>query len=263
MRVSLLVATVFLFIIGMLVSSSYAEIDPKTAVAAWLFEEGAGAVAEDSSGSGNDGTIEGGPSWVDGRFGKALDFDGADDQIIVPDSPSLELEHLTIAAWVYLRSYPDDARIITQEVDGAPYSTYSLMMSGDGESKLEFRIALDNSRKRIPSDADVPLNQWTHVAATYDGANAVVYINGEIDKAEAQTGALLTTDNPVYVAGSQFWVPRFLDGLMDDAAVFNVALSQDDIKSLMDNGLTDAIAAPSAVSSRSKLVATWAQLKRQ
>jgi hypothetical protein len=257
-----LIAAIALFAVGVLASLSYAEIDPETAVGAWLFEEGAGTVADDSSGNGNDGTIEGDPSWVNGRFGKALDFDGTDDQIIVPDSESLKLAHLTMAAWVNLRSYPDDARIITQEVDGSPFSSYSLMMSGDGESKLEFRIALDNSRKRVPSNADIPLNEWTHVAATYDGANAVIYINGEIDKTEPQSGVLLTTDNPVYIGGSQFWVPRFFDGLMDDAALFNVGLSQDDIRSLMNNGLADEIAAPSVVSSAGKLATTWAQIKR-
>jgi hypothetical protein len=137
------------------------------------------------------------------------------------------------------------------------------MMSGGGYTKLEFRIALDNNRKRIPGDPDVQLEEWTHVAATYDGAKAVLYINGEIDKEEPQTGALLTTDNPVYIGGSQFWVPRFFDGLMDEGALFNVALNQDDIKSLIQNGLAAEIGAPSAVSSTGKLVTTWAQLKRQ
>jgi hypothetical protein len=254
----LILAYVSLGVIGLVSpSQSFAEIDTETCVAAWLFEEGAGNIAEDSSENGNDGDIEGGPSWADGVFGKALDFDKVDDQIIIPDSASLELEHLTMAAWVYLRSYPEDARIITQEVDGAPYSTYSIMMSGGGYTKLEFRIALDNNRKRIPSNADVPLEEWTHVAATYDGANAVLYINGEIDKEEPQTGALLTTDNPVYIGASQFWDPRFFDGLMDDAALFNVALTQDEIKSLMENGLSATL----AVSSAGKLVTTWAQMK--
>ena len=249
---------VSLSVIGLVFpGQNFAEIDPETCVAAWLFEEGAGKKIEDSSGNGNDGDIQGSPGWVAGKFGKALDFDGAADHVIVPDSDSLELEHLTMAAWVYLRSYPEDARIITQEIDGSPYSTYSLMMSGGGYTKLEPRIVLDNNRKRIPSNADVPLDQWTHVAATYDGANAVVYINGEIDKEEPQTGVLLTTDNPVYIGGSQFWDPRFFDGLIDDAVLFNVALTQDDIKSLMENGLSATL----AVSSAGKLIATWAQMK--
>jgi len=240
-------------------AQSLAKIDTSTIVAAWLFEEGAGKKIEDSSENGNAGDIEGSPGWVDGKFGKALDFDGAADHVIIPDSDSLELAEVTLAAWVYLRNYPEDARIITQEVDGDPYSTYSLMMSGGGYTKLEFRISLDNIRKRIPTNADVPLNGWTHVAATYDGSKAVVYIDGEIDKEEPQSGTLLTNDNPVYLGASQFWDPRFFDGLMDDAVIFNVALSKEDIQDLMANGL----AATLAVEPSGKAATTWAQIKDQ
>ena len=49
-------------------------------VAEWHFDEGSGNVVKDSSGNGNDGIIYG-ASWVDGKFGKALSFDGKDDSI--------------------------------------------------------------------------------------------------------------------------------------------------------------------------------------
>jgi hypothetical protein len=169
----------------------------------------------------------------------------------------MALEHVTMAAWVYLRSYTEDARILTQEVDGGPYSTYSMMMSGGGYTKFEFRITIDGARQRYPSVADVPLEAWTHLAATYDGEKAVVYINGEIDLEQPKTGTVLTTDNPLYIGGSQFWDPRFFDGLMDDVVLFNVALDQDQIGELMEKGMAAAF----AVSSQGKLVTTWAQLK--
>jgi hypothetical protein len=246
--------------LGLIFSSqSFASIDPDTCVGAWLFEDISGKKALDSSGAGNDGDINGAPKLVDGQFGKAMDFDGASDFIIIPDSGSLALEHLTMAAWVYLRSYPEDARILTQEVDGAPYSTYSIMMSGAGYTKFEFRIALDNVRQRIPTIADVPTDVWTHVAATYDGENAVLYINAEVDLEQPQSGTLLTTDNPLYIGASQFWDPRFFDRLMDDVVLFNVALDQDQITELMEKGMGAAL----AVSSNGKLVTTWAQIKNQ
>jgi hypothetical protein len=241
----------------MLINPGYAAIDPETGVAAWLFEEEAGKIIEDSSGYSNNGDIEGAPGWVAGKFGKALDFDGETDHVIIPDSDSLELAEVTLAAWVFLRSYPEDARIITQEVDGAPYSTYSLMMSGGGYTKLEFRIALDNVRSRIPTNADVPLEKWTHVAATYDGSKAVVYIDGAVDKEQPLSGTLLTTDNPVYLGASQFWDPRFYDGLMDDAVIFNVGLSEDDIVELMEAGLPTIL----AVFPAGKLAVTWGSIK--
>jgi hypothetical protein len=239
-------------------NQSLAEIDMETCVGAWLFEDIAGKMVVDSSSAGNDGDIEGGPGLVNGVFGKAMDFNGSDDFIIIPDSDSLELEYLTMAAWVYLRSYPEDARILTQEVDGDPYSTYSIMMSGGGYTKFEFRISLDNVRQRIPTIADVPLETWTHVAATYDGEKAVLYINAEIDLEQPQSGTLLTTDNPLYIGASQFWTPRFFDGLMDEVTLFNVALDQDQIGELMNRGISEMM----AVSSKGKLITTWAQLKR-
>ncbi len=253
----LLIGIVFVFTVSMFGNQGYAAIDLETVVGAWLFEEGAGKKIEDSSENGNIGDIEGDPGWENGMFGKALDFDGAADHVIIPDSDSLELAEVTLAAWVYLRSYPEDARIISQEVDGAPYSTYSLMMSGGGYTKLEFRISLDNTRKRIPTNADVPLNKWTHVAATYDGSKAVIYIDGEIDKEEPQSGTLLTNDNPIYLGASQFWDPRFFDGLMDDAVIFNVGLSEDEIKELMETGLPNIL----AVFPAGKLTSTWGSIK--
>ena len=254
----LILVCISLTMIGLMFASrSLAEIDLANCVGAWLFEGIAGGTAVDSSDAGNDGDIEGGPGLVNGVFGRAMDFDGSDDQIIIPDSDSLELEHITMAAWVYLGSYPEDARILTQEVDGDPYSTYSIMMSGGGYTKFEFRISLDNVRQRMPSIADIPLETWTHLAATYDGEKAVTYIDGEVEVEQPMSGTVLNTENPLYIGGSQFWDPRFFDGLMDEVVLFNVALDQDQITELMEKGMAAAF----AVSSQGKLVTTWAQLK--
>ncbi len=57
---------------------SYAKIDPKTIVGAWLFDEGQGDSAGDSSGYNRDGNLQGGAKWVEGKFGKALELNGKD-----------------------------------------------------------------------------------------------------------------------------------------------------------------------------------------
>jgi len=65
----------------------------------WKFDEGVGDVAYDSSGNGNHGTIYG-ASWTDGKFGKALFFDG-DDLVQVEDSNALDgFNEISIEAWV-------------------------------------------------------------------------------------------------------------------------------------------------------------------
>ena len=74
--------TVVLFSLGLMaislvaVNSSNAEIDQKSVMGIWLFDDGGGNIAMDSSGNNNHGTIVNAPIWVDGRFGGALGFDG-------------------------------------------------------------------------------------------------------------------------------------------------------------------------------------------
>lgn len=68
-----------------------ADIDPTTAVGVWLLNETAGDIAHDSTENRNDGTLESEPKWVpDGKFGNALELDGTDDYVSVPDHKTLD-----------------------------------------------------------------------------------------------------------------------------------------------------------------------------
>jgi hypothetical protein len=69
-------------------------------VAAYAFDEGAGVSVADGSCNGNVGTVTG-ATWARGRYGSALRFDGSDDLVRVPPSPSLEVgSELTLSAWI-------------------------------------------------------------------------------------------------------------------------------------------------------------------
>lgn len=73
-------------------------------VASWMFDEGAGTMATDSSGYGNTGTLNG-PTWTgSGKVNGALVFDGVNDRVQIPNSASLATvsSQITAAAWVYL-----------------------------------------------------------------------------------------------------------------------------------------------------------------
>ena len=78
---------------------STAEIDFETAVGIWLFDEGKGGVAADLSDTGNDGEVVKAP-WVDGKFGKALDFDGKAGCVKTEQKLLDSLEEFTILCWV-------------------------------------------------------------------------------------------------------------------------------------------------------------------
>ena len=66
----------------------------------WKFDEVAGTTATDSSGNGQDGTFEGDPEWVAGRFGGGLDFDGLGGERVVLGTLDLQAEALSIALWL-------------------------------------------------------------------------------------------------------------------------------------------------------------------
>ncbi|HGE70796.1 TPA: hypothetical protein ENX78_08175, partial [Candidatus Poribacteria bacterium] len=94
------ISIVILFSFGILISSSYAKLDPKTCVGMWLLEEGSGKKAIDSSGNKNDGDIIGNPKWVDGKFGKALQFNGSTDYVALPELPEQTNKPLSFVAWI-------------------------------------------------------------------------------------------------------------------------------------------------------------------
>ena len=66
-------------------------------------DEGTGTIAGDASGNGNTGTLLNGPTWVAGKTGGALRFDGADDTLYIANSSTLNsaTTGMTVAAWVY------------------------------------------------------------------------------------------------------------------------------------------------------------------
>lgn len=65
----------------------------------WSFDEGQGTTAYDASGFGNNGTLTNGPTWVDGKVGKALSFDGVDDYVSISISSVLNVQKLTVLVW--------------------------------------------------------------------------------------------------------------------------------------------------------------------
>ena len=70
-------------------------------VGSWSFNEGSGTIASDTSGFGNDGTLNSSPTWVAGVSSSALSFAGGEERVFVPDAPSLDITGvITIAAWI-------------------------------------------------------------------------------------------------------------------------------------------------------------------
>jgi PKD repeat protein len=206
-------------------------------VAAYGFEEGAGSKVADASGRGNHGITRDAKWAAQGRFGKALSFNGTSSWVTVNDSASLDLTiGMTLQAWVFptvaLSGWPDI--IIKEQPAGA---TYYLSASGNTSTPVTGVFTAVINRLQAP--ARLPANTWTHVAATYDGLNQRLYVNGKQVASRAQSGALKVSANPLRIGGNSIWGDYFR-GMIDEIRIHNRALSELEIQANMMSAVAPA-----------------------
>ena len=218
------------------------------AVGIWLFDEGKGNVAADTSGNGNDGAIAG-AKWAEGKFGGALEFEPP-HVVTVEHSDSLAFtDQMTIATWVYMNdgvsytairrngAYLLEVQSLTEQVPGG--YVFGIWSGGGftggvwGKTVLEFE-------------------QWYHVVGLYDGEEMRIYVDGTLEAAKAQKGDV---DGAGELLFGTFGGEKFL-GRLDEVVFFGRAITTDEIAALMEG-----VEAVLPVSPRGMLTIAWGHLK--
>ncbi len=219
-------------------------------------DEGAGDVAGDISGNGHDGVIDN-PDWVNGKFGKALQFDGATTFVTVESTDALNVNEMTFMAWVNAENWDDVRQIVGKSVHGgcAGRTQYGLF-SADGGFTLRFETA--GGRSDVSTDLP-PTGEWVHITATNDGAEARIYYNAEEVAVGPVAGALNANDDPWRLGQDCDRADYIFPGAIDEARLWNRALSAGEIKEFMDVGV-DAL---TAVEPTGKLSTIWGALKSE
>jgi len=205
---------------------------PSSLVGAWAFDEGTGTTAKDASGAGNNGTLNGATWQSAGRFGGALQFDGAGANVSIPDNGSLDLTNaLTLEAWVYPTSAPAYAAVVAKERTGGglPYGLEAGAGVPDGWVNTGGNVSAAGA-------SVLPLASWTHVAETYDGAAVRLYVNGALAASTPASGTLLNSADPLRIGGDQTWGEWFA-GRIDEVRVYSRALSQSEIQTDMNTSI--------------------------
>jgi len=248
----------FLIITLIAVGASYGA----NPAAIWLFDDGKGNVAKDSSGNGNDGEVIG-AKWIkEGKFKGALEFNGAGNWVKVKDSPSLTPPNITLMAWFYLYQVSAE-RAICEKYDWvAGKGSYVLRTGnwgGGTEKDVKFMLVVGAAVPNLISAPNIlESNKWFHAAGTVDGKKVRLYVNGGLKEEKAETSKVLDSDADLSIGtrGDTHDV-HWVNGIIDEVAIFDEAMTEEEIKKVMELGIEGYL----AVTPKGKITSTWAMLK--
>jgi hypothetical protein len=216
--------------------------DPKAAssstagpIAHWTFDEADGLVASSLTGTNYNGRLRGNPVWAptQGKLKGALQFNGVRDSIEIATSADANFpDRITLALWARANPGPTNLTLAAKgtawHLQWRPASReiqFALLgPATTGADKLKSSIV---SAKAPLADA-----QWHHLAASYDGSRLTVYIDGKEAGSVAATGPIALNNLPLTL-GSMHGIPASpWSGALDDARLYNRALTPDEIKSI-------------------------------
>ena len=224
-------ACIIFIITGLLCAShSYGQVDAGSVVAFWLFDEASGNVATDNSGNGYDADLVENPVWVDGKFGNAIEFQGESYLEIRDSAQNLSFggsDPFTITAWVKNQG----GGTIIGKFNGGIIGAYTVTISGGGI--VSFHREVDPWS--FSGSMALPADDFGHVAVTYDGAEMKIYVNGEFDSSQERGPQNTDTVTPVLI-GARFTSDapsEFFNGVLDEVALFDVALTDEQIRNVM------------------------------
>jgi hypothetical protein len=200
-------------------------------VAAYGFNETSGTTVPDASGNNNTGTLGSGVTRsTQGKFGSALVFNGA-SVVTIPTATSLNLTTaMTLEVWVYpTMAQPNWPAVIVKEQTGNGW-VYGLYANSD--QSRPFMGVYINGERNLSGGTLLPVNTWSHLAATYDGSTECLYVNGVQVAFRAQTGAIRTSTRPLQLGGDTL-TGEYFTGRLDEVRIYNRALTQGEIQTDM------------------------------
>ena len=242
---------VAIFLLFTLTTSLYAGLDDKSLVLYLSFDEGKGDNAADGSVHGHDGELIKSPSWVDGQFGKALEFDGTKGQHVkVPINDTLQLrEQFSIAFWV--KRGDDQIRDWNYMVTAGSLKWASIFRNGD--KKTYFWSSAPNWAQKAVSD-DIQPDDWVHLAVTHDTKSEVVIYNDAKKAGGGDKPPTVAEIDGSIMVGARHPGEEFFTGIIDEVFIFNRILTAAEIEEIMTGDFLP-------VEPAEKLATTWASIK--
>lgn len=209
------------------------DTDTNPLVGHWKFDEGSGTTAVDSSGRGYDGTVAS-PGWVSGADGGALDFNGSSSQVAIPAAAFNSISsEITVAMWVYGNALQPLDDSLFYAVDGSNNRVLNIHLPF-GNTNVYWDAGFSSGYDRIYKTASAAeiKGSWSHWVFTKDAAAGImkIYRNGALwHSGSGKTKAIAGIAQARI--GSQI-AGAYYTGTIDDVRLYNIALPDQEIKSL-------------------------------
>ncbi len=210
-------------------------------VAYYPMEEGSGTTTKDATGQGNTGTLTGGPTWVSGKFGNGISFDGSNDYVQTASAPGFTASTpFSLCAWAYSTSN-SSVVIMNTAIEASPYDGIWFQWGGGGrQNKPVFAInSTASGAEDIYVSSALSLNTWYHLCATYDGSQTVggmkIYVNGAAASTttNANSGFGSFPNRAFRIGTDTHTSPSdWFTGSIDDVRIYNRGLSAAEVSQL-------------------------------
>jgi hypothetical protein len=245
MRKSVTLVCYILFFLSLILIKSSVAVTMEDAIGLWLFDDGKGDTAADSSKNGQKGKLMNNPTWVDGKFGKALSFD-VEGPFVRIEVPSINLTSWSAMAWINPKN---------------PKSGHYQGVIQAWPNQGEFQIDPNGGIGVHPVyGGTLKEKEWAHVAVIVTNNNVNVYINGKV-VIQGPVGAVTFVKIGI---GDLYEVPAGFNykfsGIVDEVAIFNKAIAENDVQDIMNKGIGKVFGII-AVSTVDKITATWGNIK--
>jgi prepilin-type N-terminal cleavage/methylation domain-containing protein len=208
-------------------------------VGEWLFDTNTSPTL-DTSGSGNNGTLIGSPTWQEtGGYNNkgAYSFNGSSNHIDLGNSSVFDITNtITISLWVKF-SVGKTTEIIGK-FNNANTAIGAYEIYQNSNNKIGFSTVETGSGRTLLSASIVPLNTWTHIVATSDGIKKRIFINGVQDQYTQTIISQLDVTTGKLLIGSYLDNSYAFNGLIDNIRIYSSALSGSEVQKLYAEGKT-------------------------
>ena len=184
----------------------------------------------DATSNGNNGKAKNSPSLVPGVFGNAMQFDGVDDWVSYEPSESFDIgtDAISVSLWTKMNFLPTELPAAHGPMWDSETDQY-VIYEDKANAELRFKVATQDALAERPGipEADLVTNQWLHIAGVYDGANVMIYLNGQLKDTHVLTG--LITPGQAVTLGRNSSSNAFFSGALDQIKIYNRALSENEV----------------------------------